>query len=409
MTEAGLETDVIVVGGGLAGTLLAEALLALPLRVALIEARDVTALEQPSFDGRATALANGSVRVLDTLGVWPSIRPEAEAIRHIHIGQAGRFGAARIHADEEGVEALGYTIENRVLGAALWAGLDRDGFRCFSPATVTGIDAAGAGVAARLETEKGTQCLHGRLLVAADGARSTVRDALGIDVRADEYGQRAVIANCAMERPQPGWAYERFTGEGPLAVLPLTGGRVAVVWTLADAAARSLEEARDEAFAAALERRFGLRLGRVRRAGRRASHPLFRSRSIAVTAERSALIGNAAVSMHPVAGQSFNLAVRDIATLAELIATALDDGTDIGAPAVLARYRQWRQSDQRKVAWFTHNLVTGMNLSLPGAAGLRDLGLIAFDLLPGAKRVLARHTMGLAGRVPRLARGLPLS
>jgi 2-octaprenyl-6-methoxyphenol hydroxylase len=406
-----IEADVIVVGGGLAGSLLAHALLAVSARVVLIEARRAQELEQPGFDSRATALANGSVRILDRLGLWSDVVRGAEKISHIHIGQQGRFGMARIHAEEEGVDSLGYTVENRVLGEVLWRGLEqREGLTVLSPARLVRFTADSSAVAAEVEAGGGRIAVRARLLAAADGARSTVRDALGISAQAVDYGQQAIVANCAFDRPHCGWAFERFTPGGPLAILPLAD-RCAIVWTLATPAADAMIAAKDADFAAALQRAFGFRLGRIRRVGARAAHSLYRLRSDTVTGPRSVLIGNAAVSMHPVAGQSFNLAVRDIATLAELIAAAPESNelpTDPGSPELLATYRRWRAGDQRNVAWFTHGLVTGMALDLPGIAALRGLGLIAFDVLPGAKRALARHTMGLGGRVPRLARGLDL-
>jgi len=395
----------MIVGGGLVGSLLANALLSIPVRVVLVEARDVDTLEQPSFDARSTALANGTVRIFERLGLWQDVAPAAEPIEHIHIGQQGRFGAARIHAADEGVAALGYTAENRILGSALWAPLRRAGmFECLSPARCTGFEVGNDRVTAVVEQSDTQRAVRARLLVAADGARSSVRQAMGIGASAARYDQCAVIVNCVTERPHAGWAFERFTPQGPLALLPLSERRSAVIWSLEQARASEILELADADFVAALQRAFGFRLGRIERAGARSSHPLFRVRSDAVTGARSALLGNAAVSMHPVAGQSFNLAVRDVASLAELIAGA----DDPGSPELLQEYRRWRHSDQQKVSLFTHGLVSAMGIDLPGFRAMRDIGLVAFDLLPGAKRALARHTMGLAGRVPRLARGLPL-
>jgi 2-octaprenyl-6-methoxyphenol hydroxylase len=250
-----------------------------------------------------------------------------------------------------------------------------------------------------------------RLLIAADGARSSVRQALGIVAREDDYDQQAIILNCTTEIAADGRAFERFTPQGPLAVLPTTHGRVAVIWTLPSQVADSLMALPDAAFGAELERAFGRRLGRFERIGERALHRLARTQSDALTGPRALLIGNAAMSLHPVAGQSFNLALRDVATIAELIAdeiVGLDVAADIGKSEVLERYRAWRHADQRKVAWFTHGLVRAFGARLPGLALLRGLGLVAFDLMPGAKAQLARHTMGTAGRLPRLARGLDL-
>ncbi len=233
---------------------------------------------------------------------------------------------------------------------------------------------------------------------------------LGITARIDDYAQQAIIVNCTTAEAHAGRAWERFTPDGPLAVLPLTRNRVAVVWTLPAAGAEAMLALDDEAFREALQSAFGYRLGRFLRVGRRDRHALARVRSDEVVHERTVLIGNAAIALHPVAGQGFNLALRDVAALAEVVADALAAGeTDVGSRASLEAYRAWRATDQRKLASFTHALVRGFGAGWPAASVARGLGLVAFDLLPGAKSLLARHTMGLAGRVPRLARHLDLA
>lgn len=407
-----IDADVLIVGGGLVGSLLANALSGLELDVVLVEARRVDLLEQPSFDGRATALANGSQRVLDRLGLWQHIRPEAQPIRFIHIGERGRFGAARIDAREEGVEALGYTVENRVLGRALWDPLmQQSRFTCLAPAELVDCAPVANHVLARVRTGEAEREIRARLVVAADGARSKLREIIGVLARIDDYAQQAVIVNCTTEEAHRGRAFERFTPDGPIAVLPLTRNRVAVVWTLPSSEAERMIALATDDFRVALQRAFGYRLGCITRVGRRDRHPLLRVRSDTVVGERSVLIGNAAIALHPVAGQGFNLALRDTAALAEIIATALEapgGDVDIGSVEVLDRYRRWRAADQRKLAGFTHALVRGFGADWPGLDTARGVGLMLFDLVPGAKSVLARHTMGLAGRVPKLARGLGL-
>lgn len=408
------DLDVLIVGGGLVGSVLALALRDVDVRVGLIEARDPAILEQPSFDSRTTALANGSQRILSQLGVWSAVAPQAQPITSIHIGEQGRFGAARIQAHEEGVAALGYTLENRVLGAGLWQRLAEPAggvFECFAPADLVRFEARADAVTARVEGRHGIREIRSRLLIAADGAESAVRRALAIPAREDDYEQQAIVVNCTTEAAHGARAFERFTPRGPLAVLPLTRGRVAVIWTLPAADADRLMASPDAAFAGALQRAFGFRLGRFARIGTRSLHRLKRTRSDALTGPRTLLVGNAAVSLHPVAGQGFNLALRDVAAIAELIAEEMQHGgpAGVGAAAMLERYRAWRIRDQRKVAWFTHALVRSFGLPLPGLGALRGLSLVAFDLLPGAKSQLARHTMGMAGRLPRLARGLRLT
>ena len=411
-TGAATDCDVLIVGGGLVGSLLANALARLPLRIVLVEARRVDTLESPSFDGRATALANGSQRVLEQLGLWDAIRHDAEPIRWIHIGERGRFGAARIDAQEEGVAALGYTVENRVLGRALWEPLAaEERFSCLAPAEVVDFAVDAGAVTAQVAVAGETRTVRARLMVAADGARSRVREALGIDARVDDYEQAAIVVNATTAEPPRNRAFERFTPTGPIAVLPLSRERVAVIWTLPVAEAERLAGLGDDEFRKALQSAFGWRLGAFVRVGRRDRYPLQRVRSDELVRERTVLIGNAAVALHPVAGQGFNLALRDVAALAEVLADGIagrDVPFDPGDAASLDAYRRWRASDQQKLAGFTHALVQGFGAGLPGLGDMRGFSLMAFDLVPGAKSLLAQHTMGLAGRVPRLARHLGL-
>ncbi len=413
MTAAERSCEVLIVGGGPVGSALANALSRIPVRTVLVEEHDPATFAQPGFDGRATALANGSKRILEQLGLWSTVAGEAERIDSIHIGEQGRFGAARILAREERVEALGYTIENRALGAALWKPLaEAPGFACLAPAKLVSFAGGDDVVSAEVDVGGKAVAVRARLLIAADGARSSVRQSLRIPVRENDYGQRAIIVNVTTEAALAGRAFERFTPQGPLAVLPLSRARASVVWTLGHAEADRVMALAGGAFRDELQEAFGYRLGRIERVGRRGLQTLSRVRSGALSDRRTLLVGNAAVSLHPVAGQGFNLALRDVATIAEIIADDMashGEHADAGSAEVLARYGEWRRDDQRKVAWFTHGLIRGFGARAPGLGALRGLGLVAFDLVPGAKALLARHTMGMAGRLPRLARGLPLS
>jgi 2-octaprenyl-6-methoxyphenol hydroxylase len=405
------DCEVLIVGGGLVGSSLARALTSIPLSTVLVEARDPAALEQPSFDARVTALANGSRRILEGLGLWAGLAGQAQAIESIHISERGQFGRARILAADEGVAALGFTLENRVLGRQLWEQLGRsEHLVALAPARLAALAFYADHALAEVEREGETVRVRARLVAAADGMRSQLREMLGIAVHEDHYRQRAVIVNCATEAEHASRAFERFTPHGPLALLPMAGERMAVVWTLAEARASELKEASAETFRHALQQAFGYRLGRIERCGVRATHDLSRVVSARLCAERAVLIGNAALSLHPVAGQGFNLALRDIATLAEVLADEIHagEGRDVGSTHLLARYQQWRARDQRDVAAFTHSLIRLFGIDFPGLGVARGLGLLAFDRAPGAKALLARQTMGLSGRLPRLARGLPL-
>jgi 2-octaprenyl-6-methoxyphenol hydroxylase len=411
---AALDCDVLIVGGGAVGSALACALGELPLDVVLVEARETAKLEQPSFDARTTALANGSQRILAALGVWRELAASAEPIRSVHVSERGRFGAARIDAVDEGVEALGYTVANAVLGRALWERLERaPRLRVLAPASVAQL--ATGGDAAEARVEPGGRVVRARLVVGADGARSSVRAALGVAAAEHDYEQRALIFNCTTEAPLAGRAFERFTKRGAIAFLPLAGERAAVIWTLASSEAERVLALPVEDFRAELQATFGFRLGRIGRIGDRHAHALARVASEELTRERALLIGDAALRMHPIAAQGFNLALRDVATLADVIAEEIESARergvapDPGSAAVLERYRDWRAADRGRISAFTHGLVSLFGESVPGLGFGRGLGLVAFDLLPGAKPLLARQTMGRGGRVPRLARGLRLA
>jgi 2-octaprenyl-6-methoxyphenol hydroxylase len=247
--------------------------------------------------------------------------------------------------------------------------------------------------------------VRARLLVAADGADSQARAAAGIAAETMDYEQIAVVANVGSERPHAGCAYERFTPSGPLAVLPRHDGGFAVIWACRPAQAQELLAVDDAAYLRQLQTHFGWRAGRFVRAGRRSSYPLKLTRALSAAASRTVLIGNAAQALHPVAGQGFNLGLRDAAMLAEVIAGAAGD---VGAPAVLRRFVEWRARDRRGVVGFTDGLVRLFGDSRPGFALLRNLGLLMFDLAPPAKSALARVSAGFGGPSPRLARGLPL-
>lgn len=394
------------------GLSLAAALRELPLDVVVIEPAPPGGTEAPSFDERTTALSNGSRRILEGIGVWRRVAAEAAAIEHIHVSDRGAFAFARLSSAEQGVPALGHTLTNRVLGAALdgiCAAAPRLELR--RPARVTGVEPGGGAVALAVEGASAGR-VEARLVVAADGAKSLVRSAFGIEATAWDYGQQAIIANVEGDRFHGHVAYERFTPDGPIAVLPMADGRFTVVWTVATAAAPALLELDDADFLGRLQDAFGWRLGRLRRVGQRQAYPLSLTRSQRQVAPRAAIIGNAAQGLHPIAGQGFNLGLRDVATLAEVIADELRERgaeADPGAPRVLDRYAAWRRSDRRNVIAFTDGLVRLFGNPLLPLRAARGAGMLLFDLFPPAKEGFARVTMGLAGRLPRLSRGVPLA
>lgn len=405
--------DIVICGGGLVGATLALMLARLELDVALVETVPFGASEQPSFDERTTALSNGSRRIFEALEVWRLIERDATPIRSIHVSDRGRFGFARIEAREQGLPALGFVVPNRIMGAALWRCLQAQSrIELFAPAKVDGLGAADGGRRVDLShAEAGRRSISGRLIVAADGAKSLVREAAGIGSTIWEYEQTAIVTNVATQRFHDYVAYERFTPGGPLAMLPIADGRCGVIWTLEPERARQALEFDDARFLAALQDAFGFRLGRLLKVGRRHSYPLALTRSEAHVADRLAVVGNAAQSLHPIAGQGLNLGLRDAASLAEVAADAMrsrPEAFDPGDRELLSAYRAWRAEDRRRIIGFTDGLVRLFSQPFVPAKILRGFALLAFDLSPGAKDALSRLSLGAAGRVPRLARGAPL-
>ncbi len=398
--------DVAIVGGGMVGASFALALRGTRLRVLLIENVAPDSASQPSFDERTTALGNGSRQVFEGLGVWSAMAAEAAPIRSIHVSDAGHFGVARLNAKEQGVQAFGYVVPNRVIGRVLWQALaSAPNVTLAVPAQLKHATLGDDGVRLEMIREGVVEHVHASVAVAADGAGSVLRTCAGIDADVEDYDQVAIVVNAATDKPHSGEAFERFTASGPLAVLPTAGGGYTVVWAVRPARAAELLALGDEAFAAQLLAAFGWRAGRWTRVGRRNQYPLALSRATDTVAGRVVLIGNAAQALHPVAGQGFNLGLRDAATLAEMLAGA---ASDPDFTELLARFSAWRGEDRQGVTRFTDGLVKLFGSDLPGLGLARNFGLLLFDLSPTAKRALSRVSWGFAGRMPRLARGLPL-
>jgi 2-octaprenyl-6-methoxyphenol hydroxylase len=296
-----------------------------------------------------------------------------------------------------------------VIGTALWKQLSAvpGGVVLRVPAKAEEIEVTEEGATFTLVNEAAVgERVEARLLVAADGAHSGVRAAAAIEADVEDYDQIAIVANVGADHPHDGTAYERFTPSGPIAVLPLYDGSYGVIWSCRPKDATGVLSLDDEGYLRELQARFGWRAGRFVRVGRRASYPLKLTRAAATTATRTVLIGNAAQALHPVAGQGFNLGLRDAAMLAEVIANV--GGGDVGAPELLRRFAEWRAADRGGVVRFTDGLVKLFGSSRPGVGILRNLGLLMFDLAPPAKSALARVSAGFGGPTPRLARGLPV-
>ncbi|MGM0563107.1 MAG: 2-octaprenyl-6-methoxyphenyl hydroxylase [Pseudomonadota bacterium] len=402
MSERNLESaDIVIVGGGLAGATLALALAPSDYRVVVLEAFHFADAAQPSFDDRSVALAYGSRLLLQDMGLWSSLEPLGQAISEIRISERGRLGLTRMSAVEERVPELGRVVENRLLGEAFGRALQTtEGADWRAPAVVESVQPGDSGSRVDYQLDGQPRSLEAKLVVAADGARSRVREGLGVGAQSTDYGLSAVIANIEHQLPHRGVAWERFTPTGPLAFLPLTDfdgrPRSSLVWTLRHDEARHWGEADEGAFLQRLGEDFGHRLGRLQRAGQRAVYPVSLTRAERCTAPRAVILGNAAQALNPVAGQGFNLALRDVATLASLL---LESGEqDPGSPSLLTDYDEARAGDRRSTIRFTDGLVRLFSNAVTPLSHARAGGLLAADLIEPLRQQLVRQGMGLRGR-----------
>ena len=393
------KVDVLIVGGGLVGSSLAIALDNSAWRVALVETAAPKINAQPSYDERNLALARASVNALDALDVWPSISSRAALIRNIHISRQGEFGAVRLNAKKHDVDFFGAVIPARELGNGLLNRLDRcELLSRFAPASLQSIERDGDEIVARLQTPNGETEIRTRLLVGADGTESFVRSALNIEAERVDYEQTAFVTTVQTERPIDS-AFERFTATGPLALLPLGERRFGVVLTVPNDDAERVAAFDDAAFVDCLHQRFGWRLGRFSRPGRRTSYPLKRIQAQRLTAPRCVLIGNAAQTLHPIAAQGFNLGLRDALTLVELLRVAHDPGAD----GMLSEYVERRRKDREGTIAMSDGLARWTSSESPPLKMLRSLGLLVLDRIEPLQSALVARGMGFRGVVPDLA------
>ncbi|MES3039860.1 MAG: 2-octaprenyl-6-methoxyphenyl hydroxylase [Pseudomonadota bacterium] len=414
MSSLPTQADVVIIGGGMVGVTLALMLAQqLPqLRVVLLEAQRFPALDpsQPlpytaGFDARNTALSRRTVQAFSDLGLWPQLQPHATPIQQIHISDRGHFGLSRLRAIEEQVESFGQVIENAWLGVVLLAALKKcQSVTLCDGVQVTALKTSAAAASVTLQQGDGAATeLSAPLVIAADGTQSRSRDWLGLTARWHDYGQTALVTTIATSLPHQHEAFERFTEDGPIALLPLPDTanqpaqtRRSLVWALKKAEAERVRALSDADFLAEFQRAFGRRAGRFTRVGQRHAYPLQLMVAHQQTVPRAVILGNAAHSLHPVAGQGFNLCLRDVLVLVETLREALVAGADLGEPARWQAYEAKRQTDQQQIIRFSDSLVRGFSNANPVLQLARNIGLLGFDLLPGAKPLVARYAMGLS-------------
>lgn len=413
----GATQHILIAGGGMVGLSLALMLdKCLPETVAITLVEGFAppssaqpAAYHPSFDARSTALSYSSATLYRALGLWDALAPGLGPIRTIHVSRRGRFGSSLLSAKEQGWDALGWVVENPCLGQALLAAVracPRIVMHCparviDAQSTAQGMRVCLTGAGGDEDLAKRDRWLEADLLVIADGAESTLREKLGFLTRRKRYAQQALIANLAFERDHGGCAYERFTASGPLALLPLPASaqakhRMALVWTLPPAAAAGMAEAEPAAFAEALTDALGSRLGRLQRVGERSCYPLTLTEAVEQVRRHCVVLGNAAHALHPVAGQGFNLALRDAHALSEALLAASRRGSSLGDTRVLECYAQGRDRDQGQTIAASDGLPELFMLSDPLFSLGRDLALSGMDLLPVLRRRFVREAAGMA-------------
>lgn len=406
-----LTYDVVVIGGGLVGASLALALRPLKLKVAVLEAQPpeldavpdaaVAHRWQPSFDARSSALAWGTRQLYQRLGLWEAIAPHAYPIRHIEVSERGRLGTSHLTAAEQQVEALGYVVPNTWLGQHLWCALQASEVDLYTPCELQQLRFPSA-EQAELEAQgpEGRFTLGARLVILADGGRSGIKQQLGIVDDVHDYQQSALIANLRLSRPHQGWAYERFTQQGALALLPLQQRQMALVWTHPRAEAERLMQLDAQALIAELQQVVGARAGCIEQIGERFVYPLKKIRAQEQVRQRLVVLGNAAHYLHPVAGQGYNLAIRGVMSLADHLARAQQlagdqqQDFDPGRLPVLQAWAMAREGDQREVIGFSHGLIQLFGQPQPWMAHARAAGLIGLNLFGPARRWLAKKAMG---------------
>ena len=398
--------DIVIVGGGMVGISLALLLAQqhAEWKVLLLEAQAYEQSDQhesrPSFDSRSTALSWSSRKIFSAAGLWSALQSHVSEIKKIHVSDRGHVGLTRISAEEAGVEALGYVIENRWIGAVLLEQLGATSVEVIAPERVAKVVAMKSKV--RIDLENSGETIQTSLLVIADGANSKTAQKLGIHSDQQPYGQQGIIANIAVQNPHCGVAYERFTDQGPMAMLPLSDcdglPRCALVWTQTPERAAQLMAASDDDFLQALQESFGYRLGIVEKVGERIAYPLALTTASEQVRRNVVVLGNAAHSLHPVAGQGFNLSLRDVATLADVLGAAKTAAFDFASLETLEHYQQQQVADQQKTLLFSDNLPKLFAQPSSLMALGRNSGLVMMDLLPSLRGRFANFGMGMANK-----------
>ncbi|MFO8638137.1 2-octaprenyl-6-methoxyphenyl hydroxylase [Legionella pneumophila serogroup 1] len=394
---ANKETDILIIGGGLTGASLSLALQGLGFSVTLVESRPYSDKVNPDFDARSLALSPASQRILAMLGVWEILKEYTTPIHMIHVSDQHRFGVSRLQGETN--SPLGYVVEMQYINRALSILINKE--HLLAPAVLKSIDFNNS--TATVAHGDDMISIRAQLIVAADGTESMTRHLCNLPVKIKDYTQDAIVANVGLIKPHGNRAFERFTPNGPLALLPMMNDKMSLVWASKPEEAKRLAMLNDGDFLRELQTAFGYRLGRFGKVGKRYSYPLKQVLMPQQTKWPVVFVGNAAHTLHPVAGQGFNLGLRDIAALAQCIS---QKGLN---PQMLEHYLKLRAHDQQMITWLTDGLIHLFTSRLPGMGVARNLGLLALDNIPALKNLLARYARGFGGITPDLVCEIALS
>ncbi len=415
------EFDIIIAGGGMVGATTALALAKIKngstsLKIALVESVETDSNASPSFDARAVALSAASVAIYKSLDLWSELKPLAEPILDIHISEQNHFGFTRLSAKDYQLDALGQVLPLNEAGPVLWSVIRKfENITVFCPNEITKLNSKKEQsdnkiISVQLDGGKNKlkQELSAKLLIAADGTFSNLAKMAKINTKRTDYNQHAVIANISTEKPHANKAFERFTKEGPLALLPLTRNRMSLVWCQNKTHCKETMGLDDEAFKNELQKNFGFRLGKITRVGMRFSYPLALHLPETVYADRTLLLGNSAHTLHPIAGQGFNLGLRDIAGLIDCINEAFesDEIIDCGKGEFLEKYKNKREADWQQTIAATDSLVRFFSNEFIPLNSTRSKALWIVDKIPFLKNKIANSAMGFSGESAKLTRGL---
>lgn len=397
--------DIVIVGGGMVGMAAALALSKYNINITLIEHIEVKGDSHPSYDDRTLVVNRASIRFWENLGIWKNLSESITPIKKVHVSNKGHFGSVRFDAKDYELDALAYIVEAKKIGLKLKQEIQKiNNITIICPAQVTEFKHENSEVVLSYNQNNNIESLSCKLLLAADGAQSQIRKKLQLETHIKSYHRTAIICNITPEKKHNNCGYERLTNTGPTAVLPFVSNRCGFVWTVTEDRAAEILALNDEEFLKQAQKQFGYRLGKFIKVGKRSSYPLYLVTVPQQVKSRTILLGNAAHSMSPISAQGLNLAIRDIASLIDIITNALENNLDVGSQQVLTQYQNTVEKDQNQTIKYTDDLMSWFKINNPIVNSFRSLGLFTLDQLPLIKFDLFTRASGFRDKTAKLLR-----